>query len=360
MTSKERITNALEGRDVDHVPFCPFLAYVWENFPLEIQDMGQLAFHHMVGADPMWRGAPCPVRAETPEIDLRVFEENGRTVTVTSTPVGQIRYAQMPSSSGKTLFLVEHPLKTEDDFKTWLWIEEHTRFTLDISPVHQHLQGEGREGLSIGLLLPRAKSAFQTMVEHLVGTEELIYALTDYPGTVEELWRVMVKKNLEAVYLAAAIDEYDYFLSWEDSSTTNYSPALYDRYIGSEIGKWCEILSCNNKRYIQHACGHIKALVGRMQAHGVFAVESISPPPTGNINIRDARVIIEKGMGIIGGIEPTQFLNLSKIELAPYVEQVIADGAGGPFVLANSDSCPPGVSVEKFKIASDVAKGAHP
>jgi hypothetical protein len=47
----------------------------------------------------------------------------------------------------------------------------------------------------------------------------------------------------------------------------------------------------------------------------------------------------------------------SEAELGPYVETVIADATGGPFVLANSDSCPPGVTVEKFRRVADVAKG---
>ncbi len=37
-------------------------------------------------------------------------------------------------------------------------------------------------------------------------------------------------------------------------------------------------------------------------------------------------------------------------------KQVIADGRGGPFVLANSDSCPPGVTVEKFRLVADIAR----
>ena len=60
--------------------------------------------------------------------------------------------------------------------------------------------------------------------------------------------------------------------------------------------------------------------------------------------------------GIIGGIEPTNFLNLSLDELGPYVECQIAEAAGGPFVLANGDSCPPGVTMEKFKLVGDVVR----
>jgi hypothetical protein len=61
-------------------------------------------------------------------------------------------------------------------------------------------------------------------------------------------------------------------------------------------------------------------------------------------------------MGIIGGIEPTHFLRLSEKDLIPYVASVIKEAAGGPFVLANSDSCPPGVTIGKFELVADIAR----
>ena len=359
MTSRERITKALLGTKVDHLPFCPFLAYVWESFPAEIRDQGQLAFHHRIGADPLWRGAPCAVRAIQPEaLEIRTVEDRDRIVHELRTPVGTIRQAWARSEAGQTRFLVEHPLKTESDYKVQMWIEDQTRLVYDIAPVEKHFAGDGREGLSLGMLVPRGKSAYQTLVEHLVGTEELVYALADFPDTVQALWQVMVAKDMEAVRLAMQ-SPYEFFITWEDSSTQNYSPDQYDQYIGAEIGAWCRELSAHGKHYIQHACGHVSALVGRMQAHGVHAVESISPPPTGNIAIRAARQIVGNRMGIIGGIEPTNFLQLSEKQFGPYVESVIAEGAGGPFVLANSDSCPPGVTVSKFRLAADIARATR-
>jgi len=359
MNAKQRLIAALTGNPVDHVPFSPFLAYVWESFPREIQAAGHLAFHHRIGADPLWRGAPCPVRAvPPPDLTSTTFEEAGRTVTVTTTPVGTLRHSAMPSDAGNTCFLVEHPLKTEEDYKVQTWIEENTQMAYDPQPMLEHFARDGREGLSLGMLVPRSKSAYQTLVEHLAGTEELVYALSDFPDTVETLWRTMVARDLEAVQLAAKSD-YEYFITWEDSSTQNYSPTQYDQYIGSEIDQWCKILTGAGKHYIQHACGHLAALVERMRDHGVCAVESISPPPTGNLSIASARALVGDRLGIIGGIEPTQFLRLSMAELGPYVEQVIADGQGGPFVLANSDSCPPGVTVEKFKRVAEVARASR-
>ncbi len=341
MNSRERIVAALHGQPVDHVPFSPFLAYVWEFFPAEVQSAGQLAFHHRIGADPLWRGAPCPLKAIQPEgIERKTVMEGDREVTLVSTPVGSFRFAYARSQSGGTSFLVEHPLKTEEDYKVRMWIEEHTRYEANRDQVELHFAGNGREGLSIGQLVPRCKSAYQDLVEFFAGTEALVYAQMDFPKTVKSLWEMMVVNNRKA--LEMVLDSpYDYFLTWEDSSTQNYSPAQYDEFIGSEIGEWCRALAGAGKYYIQHACGHVAALTSRMRDHGVFAIESISPQPTGNLTIADARAMVGDTMGIIGGIEPTHFLNLSEAELGPYAESVIADAAGGPFVLANSDSCRP-------------------
>jgi hypothetical protein len=356
MTSKERIVAALHGKPHDRIPFCPFLAYVWEFFPQDVQDAGQLEFHHAVGADPLWRGGPGPFKVIRPDgIEMKTFEDGDRVVTVTTTPVGSLRSAHAKSHAGSTNFLVEHPLKCEEDYKVRMWIEEGTRYEFNPEPIANHLKGSGKEGLTLGQLIPRCKSAYQDMVEYFVGTEELIYAMVDFPDTVRSLWQVMVERDLEGVRMSAETD-YDYFITWEDSSTQNYSPSQYDEFIGSEIGQWCKILEGAGKHYIQHACGHVALLTERMRDHGVFAIESISPPPTGNLTIRDARALVGDTMGIIGGIEPTEFLNLSEAELGPYVESVIEDGKGGPFVLANSDSCPPGVTVEKFKLVSDIAR----
>lgn len=288
-------------------------------------------------------------------IERRVVDEGDRVVTHVSTPVGGLRFAYAKSDVGGTDFLVEHPLKTEEDYKVRMWMEEGIRFASNADAVAAHFNANGKEGLSLGQLVPRCKSAYQDLVEFFAGTEELIYAQMDFPDTVRALWEIMVENDLKAVKMSLDSD-YEHFITWEDSSTQNYSPGQYDEFIGSEIGEWCRLLAGAGKHYVQHACGHVAALTKRMRNHGVFAIESISPPPTGNQTIREAREAVGDTMGIIGGIEPTQFLNLDHDALCRYTESVIEDARGGPFVLANSDSCPPGVTVEKFKRVADVAK----
>lgn len=328
---------------------------MWDFQPKAVQDRGQLAFLNGVGADPLWRGVACPSRVRVPGMESTEKREGSRRMTLIETPVGSLRYGYTLSANGNTWFLVEHPLKCEEDYKVQTWIEEHTIVEADRESVLSHYAGEGREGVTLGMLIPRLKSAFQSLIEVLAGTEALNYALVDYPDTVRRLWDVMVARNLESVRLAAC-SEHKYFISWEDSSTQNYSPTQYESFIASEIRQWCALLADADKRYFQHACGHVRGLLDSMTTSGIGGIESLTQPPTGNIPLADARKRIGPKMTIIGGIEPTVLLDSSLDSLAPYVERVIADGKNGSFILANADSCPPGVGVDKFKLIASIAQ----
>lgn len=77
------------------------------------------------------------------------------------------------------------------------------------------------------------------------------------------------------------------------------------------------------KLLIHHACGHVRNLLPIMAKEEIDVVESLSPPPTGNIEVWDVQSIVGHDVGGIGGIEPTHFLNLDIKELRDYVETLL-------------------------------------
>jgi hypothetical protein len=62
------------------------------------------------------------------------------------------------------------------------------------------------------------------------------------------------------------------------------------------------------------------------------------------------------GIGVVGGIEPTQFLNLDMDAFRAYVHDLLDRMDHRHYILANSDSCPPGVEVEKFRTVSEIVR----
>jgi len=214
----------------------------------------------------------------------------------------------------------------------------------------------GEKALMLPVVGIRQKTSFQAMVEHWCGTADLIYALQDYPEVVEECLAVMQAKDKETVDIWVKSSA-EALLFYEDSSTTNISPALFERYTAPEVNEWGRLIHANGKRLVHHACGHIKDLIPLMCKTEIDAIESISPPPTGNIEIKDAAKLMPEHIGIIGGIEPTLFAGSSPVELEKCVLELIElSKSKKRFVLANSDSCPPDVAYEKFLLVSKLVK----
>lgn len=353
-TPKRRLLAAIQGKETDYIPFSPFLAYYFGFLPKEVQDKGEVEYLKAMGADPLLRGQATVFQIHPNECStIEKTEGNHRYVKIL-TPKGELHSVYTYVAQANTWFLTEHPVKNIDDFPAAIAYLQDLKVEENIRQINQQIDALGEDGLYIARVGIFSKSSYQYLLEHLIGTENLIYLTMDYPDAVKELVCVLTEKNRQTV-LYTAESRIEACLSWEDSSTTNLNPALYQEYIAPEIQSWCELLKQSGKMYIQHACGHIKDLLIPMASQGITAVESISPPPTGNVTIKQAAEILPKQVGIIGGIEPVQFLNAPIEELLEYVDMLCQIMEGRGFVLANSDSCPPGVAYEKFqKIAQFV------
>lgn len=355
MTPKRRLLAAIRGEEADHVPFSPFLAYYFDFLPKEIREKGQMEYLKAMGADPLLRGFISAYTTRHRECSVTEKVQGNKRYITARTPKGELYSVYTYVSESNTWFLTEHPVKGIEDFPAAMALYEDLEILDNIAEADRQVEALGEDGLHISILGAECKSAYQHMVEHLVGTENLIYLTMDYPDEVRELVDVIAVKNRKTVEYTAE-SKIEACLSWEDSSTTNLSPALYLEYIAPEITEWNKILREAGKVYIQHACGHIKDLLLPMAGQGVTAIESISPPPTGNVTMEEANRVLPPSVGLIGGIEPVRFLQDPLEDLLRYAEELCAMMKGRGFVLANSDSCPPGVSYEKFRKIAQLVK----
>jgi len=362
MNSRERILSALKGQAVDRVPWCPFLAYWFESQPEARQERGQISFFREIGADALLRGFGCAfassdvlgleeknynVHDDLPGCTITRQSRDGRRLIEYETRVGRLSTVQTYSPSGDTWFVTGHPVKEKEDYKILRYIVERMKISPAYAEVDREIDELGLDGLSAPLISPFKKTPFQSLVEHFVGTEKLIYDLYDFPSIMEETLAVMREKALEAVRISVE-SRAEAFISWEDSSTTNISPALFERYVVPDINGWGRIVHGAGKLLIHHACGHIRDLLPIMALTEADAIESITPPPTGNVGIGEARALLGRTKALIGGLDPVRFLTLQGSDLDAYVEETLDAAGERGFILANSDSCPPGVEEEKF------------
>ena len=342
MTAKQRILGAIKGEPVDRVPWCPFLAYYFENQPVHIQNRGQVSLMKEFGADPMLRGVTCMAERKFRKTKVTESQSGDTRVTMYETPVGKLKTVYTFSQASNSWFITGHAAKSCEDFKVLTFLFDDMIIVESYQEYKQQAHEYKEDALVVPILTPEAKTAFQSFVEHWAGTEELIYALEDYPDTVEEAMDALRRASSKAVDISAKSDA-EAFIFWDDSSTQNYSPGLFRKYICPEIKSWSEKLHRNDKLLFHHACGHVKDILPDMVLNGVDAVESISPFPTGNVTIEQAVAIIPEDIALIGGLEPTFLRLCSPDELRETVRNIISLNRGKRYVLANSDSCPPDV-----------------
>ena len=348
MTPRTRILNAIAGKETDKRPFCPFLAYYWEALPASVRKHGQFAYMQELGADPLLRGFH---RLSSPVFNQCTIaqQEDADTRCVTyDTPVGKLITRYRHSSDGDTWFLTDHPVTGEEDFKVLAYLYTHMTLKYEPEAAEAERQRIGDQGVLLPTVGAMEKTAFQSLVEHWCGTQALVYALYDFPEVVEETLEIMRIRDRESVENAVKSGA-DGFIFWEDSSTTNISPAMHEKYVLPEINEWGDIIHAHGKLLVHHACGHVRDLMPLISREHIDALESLSPPPTGNITLADARKALNFSIAIIGGIEPTVLLGSSMEALEAYVLEALRDTKGTRYVAANADSCPPGVTEEKFK-----------
>jgi len=354
MTAKERLLASIKGEKTDRPAWSPFLAYWWENNPKYTSNINQLDFIEQCGADPLLRGFGNVCKTKFVGTEQKEEMIDGIAVTSYITPVGTLTLRSKYSPAGNTWFLFDHPVKTAEDLKILTWMYEHATVEPNEN-AEKDYYATGERGLMVPTVGFDCKTCFQSLVERWIGTVNLAYIDADEPEAIEECLDAMRKASMKTVEIAVNTP-YEAFIFWEDSSTTNISPSMFEKYTAPEIKAWGDLLHKNGKMLIHHACGLIRHLLPLMGKLPIDAIESISPPPTGDIDIADAFKLLPENIGLIGGIEPVFFENCNENELEKRIYELLEIGKNKRFLLANSDSCPPKVAYEKFLQVSNIVK----
>lgn len=355
MKPRERILNSILGKEVDRVAWCPFLAYYWDYLDEDIRQKGQVKYLEDIGADPLIRGSHTLAKPIYKNCEVSENTKGNMRQIKYDTPIGTLSVKYIYSPVGNTWYQTNHPVTSSEDFKILKYIYENIIFEENIISYENDKKKMGEDGVYIPLIGTQSKTAFQCLLEYWCGTVDLTYSMFDFPEVVEDCLGVIKLKNQKLLNISVKSTA-EGFIFWEDTSTTNISPSIFEKYIKPEIDNWGDTLHQNDKFLIHHACGHLNALMPLISTSKIDVLESISPPPTGNIEIDDARKALPEHIAIIGGIEPTKFVNMSMDKLRDHVTKLIDAMKGQRYILANSDSCPPEVDEDKFRMISELIK----
>ncbi len=367
MTPRERLLAAFRRQPCDHVPFTPLLegyfqASLDDNLKsLSIEELQyQLTGQNLIRAHPLKLNTPAWIGAFWPDepapgIDQKLYGEDGAIIHITETPIGTLRWKlQYRPESPYIPWVLENRIRTVEDVKTFQYVVEHTSFKLWPDYFNDQTVKIGERGL-VCVLGPT--SPLQQMINFDAGLERVVYLLADYPDEMNEMLEACHDLHLRMWKAMAELPAEVYFIHDNLSSTTTSRP-MYRRYDQRFVNEYQAVLSdAGDKKLMTHWCGRLTAFANDFGGAHHAGISDVTPLPTGDMDIVEARKTWAKQFIVMGGIDPTLFARGTPAELDSYVDSLLSrmepDRRG--FILGSGDAVPFGTPPENVRAAAAAA-----
>lgn len=267
------------------------------------------------------------------------------------TPLGKLTAKFMYTPKSHTVFISEFSIKKIEDYKIFLYMIESLEYEY-LGAYYKEKEDEiGEYGINAVML---HSTPVYELIQCFMGLERFHYFFFDYRKDTLKLidkifskfcqcYELYTKTNIPAIVVP------------EDASTTLYSPAFFDAYLKPAIKEYCRIINSAGKISVVHACGHLEGLKKSLSEVNADCIESVSPPPTGNVSIKDFREALP-GVCIMGGIPANCYL-LELCDFKRYIKELIIENKdGGNFILSSGDSVPSDAKIENIEKISELVE----
>ena len=358
MTGRERLLTVLRGGIPDRMPFVPLVnEFFWDTLPAEWNVHDPVTCCRRIGADIAERWVSSYVG-----FGLHFGEEDGRdlaaqkirqqvqrgdrTTVRYETPVGTLtEQFRETREAGSTSFREKHLVKTVDDLRAYQYLWESMSPRAAYHLTRERMDYIGDDGI---VMVRTPCTPLLHLIMYDMGLERTSYFLADYPGPMKRLMRTMTDKVLAAAQVAAGSPA-EVGIIPENSSTLLFSPRQFSEYCTPLFDEMARMFHDNGKLLLLHACGHLHDLLPLIARTGLDGIESLTPPPTGNVELHYAREMLGPDRTIIGGLDPVWFAQATSQEVESRVESIAEEvSPGRHFMLMPSDSTPADVPLANF------------
>ena len=280
MNVKERILTAMHWGEPDRVPLT---VYEWM---LPRGTTERLLREHGVGL--IVRFPPQRIEHRNVEILTREYQEQGKKLIrrTIRTPVGEVWQTLEPDPAyGTSNWIQEHFIKSPDDYRV---IESYYRDAIyhdNFDAIREAQRRVGGDGI---VLVRVAKSPIQEMLYQLMGYEQFAIDYHERRAAFDSLHAVMAKRY-EELYDLAARSPVEILQLGDNLSSDVVGKDRYRNYLMPEYRKIMALLTGTGKKLAVHMDGRLQSLVDEIAAAEFDIVEAMTPPPMGDVSVREAR-----------------------------------------------------------------------
>ena len=272
--------------------------------------------------------------------------------TLIETPVGkQTRVLRRTPNSWHPITL-KWEVDTEQELKVAAWRQENTDWEWDQAKYDELFETWHDLG-SPTMYLPRMN--VQSLYIDRMGTEKGIYALYDWPDTVEAYFRATEECHGRLIDLIN-VSPLRIICAGENVHAGTLSPDLFLKYHLPECRRRCERLHAAGKFVVEHWDGDVKPLLQFARETGLDGIEAVTPAPQGDVTLEEIKSALGDDMFLQDGIPAVYFDTTYSLDTLVETTRKIIDLFAPKLLLGISDEISSTGDIERIRVVRDIVE----
>jgi hypothetical protein len=327
-------------------------AWWWEKiffkkpFPPGYSDDLHELYRQLDASARLYEYTSCFRRIEDPRVRCYEREINDtNTEHIIETPVGKQTYITRKTPNNWEPVVLKREVSDEEELKVATWREEHVSWKWDQERFDETQRKCGDLGAPT-INLPR--SNVQCLYIEKMGVENAVYALYDYPDTVEKFFIAREESSNRLIELVK-ISPIKIINFGENIHAGILSPDLFLKYHLPECQRRCDALHRVGKFCSSHWDGDTKPLLKYVKETGLDGIEAITPKPQGDVTLEDVKEALGDEIFLLDGIPAVYFDNTFSEQTLIDCTKKIIDMFAPKLVLGISDEISSTGDIERIR-----------
>jgi hypothetical protein len=285
-----------------------------------------------------------------PELTVKTVSHGDYLIRTYETPVGEVKErlrVNLPSEGGERSerWRVEYYIKEDRDYRVVEYLFEEMRVKPkfeDFRRAVDDLGGDGIVSTSLGY------TPFMDLLVNYMGMRKLAYEVHRNKRRLEGLLEVMAERKKE-ICRVIADSPAEVVLLGDNIDEVLIGPRLFERYCLPFYQEYTEILHRSGKIVGSHMDGRLRRLKDLIKESGLDFLHGFTPPPVGNLPVKEAREAWDREISLWLNVPETKFYDLGS--LGSYVKGLLREAAPGDgFMLGITETVPPSLRNRAYMI----------
>lgn len=289
-----------------------------------------------------------PVYDDTIQYSSR--QEGNQIIQEFKTPVGTVTHIDQTTPNSWATLVKKQWVCDEEDLKIYTYIEKHTDWAYS-QEVFDKVHAQWTDLGAPCIFMPRV--TVQRLYIDLMGVEEAVYALVDYPETVEAYFEALHESQMKMIDVInkSPIQIINF---GDNIHSGTLSPKLFEQYVLPEYKARCEKLHSAGKFVYSHFDGDNWGLMEYYQDTGLDGIEAITPIPQGDVTLEEVHQYLGDNMFLLDGIPAVYFDETFSEETLVECVHKILDMFAPHLVLGISDEISSTGDIERIRLVGKI------